>query len=155
MYSGPYRTENILNLYRCVVDMNNRTLNDSGTYTDKLTEQDVLKAFDYETTAEAPMLTASEITDAVAEHFVTGVSSETVHGRLREMEDSELVASKEFGASAAGWTPLVGPRLSDDVQPTRLFGGRTPITWRDSEMTVVVTESNRGKLKCQYKLHRT
>ncbi|AAV46023.1 unknown [Haloarcula marismortui ATCC 43049] len=95
--------------------MNNRTLNDSGTYTDKLTEQDVLKAFDYETTAEAPMLTASEITDAVAEHFDTEVSSETVRRRLREMEDSELVASKEFGASAAGWTPLVGPRLSDDV----------------------------------------
>jgi hypothetical protein len=95
--------------------MSNRARNNSGTYTDKLTEQDVLKAFDYQTTAEAPMLTASEITDAVAEHFDIEVSSETVYRRLHEMEDMELVASKEFGASAAGWTPLVGPRLSDDV----------------------------------------
>jgi len=95
--------------------MNNRPLNDSGTYTDKLTEQDVLKAFDYETTAEAPMLTASEITDAVAEHFDTEVSSETVRRQLRKMEDRELVASKEFDGSAVGWTALVGPRLSDDV----------------------------------------
>ena len=64
--------------------MSNRARNNSGTYTDKLTEQDVLKAFDYETTAEAPMLTASEITDAVAEHFDIEVSSETVRRRLRE-----------------------------------------------------------------------
>ncbi|MDS0223782.1 helix-turn-helix domain-containing protein [Haloarcula sp. S1AR25-5A] len=95
--------------------MSNRARNDSGKYTDKLTEQDVLKAFDYETTAEAPMLTASEITDAVAEHFDIEVSSETVRRRLREMEDSDLVASKKFGASAVGWTALVGPGLADDV----------------------------------------
>jgi hypothetical protein len=95
--------------------MGNRARNDSEKYTDKLTERDVLRAFDYEPTAEAPMLTASEITDAVTEHFDIEVNSETVRRRLREMEDSELVASKEFGASAVGWTALVGPRLSDDV----------------------------------------
>ena len=95
--------------------MGNRARNDSEKYTDKLTERDVLRAFDYETTAEAPMLTASEITDAVTEPFDIEVSSETVYRRLHEMEDMELVASKEFGASAVGWTALVGPRLSDDV----------------------------------------
>jgi DNA-binding Lrp family transcriptional regulator len=83
--------------------------------TEELTEQDVLKAFDYETSAAEPMLTTSEITDALAGHFDIEVSSETVRRRLGEMESDGLVASKECDASAVGWTALVGPRLSDDV----------------------------------------
>jgi hypothetical protein len=31
------------------------------------------------------------------------------------MESDGKVASKKFGASAVGWTALVGPRLADDV----------------------------------------
>jgi len=95
--------------------MSNRARNDSGKYTDKLTEQDVLKAFDYETTPEEPMLTATEITDALAEHFDIEVSSQTVRRWLGEMESDGKVVSKKFGASAVGWTALVGPRLADDV----------------------------------------
>jgi len=96
--------------------MSNRTRNDSGKYTDKLTEQDVLKAFDYETTPEEPMLTATDITDALAEHFDIEVSSQTVRRRLGEMEDVGIAASKKFGASAVGWTALVAPELSDSVK---------------------------------------
>ena len=96
--------------------MSNRARNDSGKYTDKLTEQDVLKAFDYKTRPEEPMLTAGEITDTVAEHFDIEVSSETVRRRLGEMESDGLVASKTFGASAKGWTALVAPELSDSVK---------------------------------------
>lgn len=96
--------------------MSNRARNDSGKYTDKLTQQDVLKAFDYETTAETPMLTTKEINNALNDHFGIVVSSETVRRRLREMEADELVASKKFGASAVGWTALVAPELSDSVK---------------------------------------
>ena len=95
--------------------MNNRARNDSGKYTDKLTEQDVLKTFDYEVAPEAPMLTVGEVRDALGEHFDIEVSGETVRRRLGQMEEQELVASKTFGASAKGWSALVGPQLSDDV----------------------------------------
>jgi predicted transcriptional regulator len=83
--------------------------------TEELTKQNVLKAFDYETSAAEPVLTTSEITDALAGHFDIEVSSETVRRRLGEMESVGLVASKKFGASAVGWIALVGPGLADDV----------------------------------------
>jgi len=95
--------------------MSDRARNDSGKYTDKLTEQDVLKVLDYEVAPEAPMLTVGDIRDALAAHFDIEVSGETVRRHLGEMEEQELVASKTFGASAKGWTALVGPQLSDDV----------------------------------------
>ncbi|AAV44457.1 hypothetical protein BDK61_4286 [Haloarcula quadrata] len=95
--------------------MSERVHNDDGTFGSKLTEQDVLKAFDYKTGPEEPMLTTKEITDALAEHFDIEVSSETVRRWLGEMESDGKVASKKFGASAVGWTALVGPRLADDV----------------------------------------
>jgi hypothetical protein len=95
--------------------MGNRARNDSGEYTDKLTEQDVLKALDYEITAKEPMLTVGEIRDALDKHFDIEVSSETVRRRLGEMNEQDLVASKTFGAAAKGWTALAGPQLADDV----------------------------------------
>lgn len=96
--------------------MSNRTRDDNGEYTGKLTEQDLLKAFDYEATTEEPMLTVSELVVALREHFDVDVSGQTVRRRLRAMEDDGQVASKEFGASAVGWTALVGPRLGEDVR---------------------------------------
>jgi hypothetical protein len=96
--------------------MSERIHNDDGTFGSKLTKQDVLKAFDYETGPKEPMLTATEIADAVAKHFDINVSSETARRRLGEMEDDELVSSKTFGASAKGWTALVAPELSDSVK---------------------------------------
>jgi hypothetical protein len=96
--------------------MSNRARDDTGEYTEKFTEQDLLKAFDYETTAAEPMLTVSDLVAALAEHFDIDVSDQTVRRHLREMEADEVVASKQFGASAVGWTALVGPRLAEDVQ---------------------------------------
>ncbi|MDS0280012.1 helix-turn-helix domain-containing protein [Halomicroarcula sp. S1AR25-4] len=95
--------------------MSNKVHDDDGTFGSKLTEQDILKAFDYETSPDEPMLTAGEITDALAEHFDIAVSSETVRRRLGEMESDGIVASKTFGARAKGWTALVGPRLADEI----------------------------------------
>jgi hypothetical protein len=96
--------------------MSDRDRDDTGEYTEKLTEQDLLKAFDYETTAAKPMLTVSDLVAALAEHFDIEVSDQTVRRHLREMDADEVVASKQFGASAVGWTALVGPRLAEDVQ---------------------------------------
>lgn len=96
--------------------MSNRARDDNGEYTGKLTEQDLLKAFDYEATAEEPMLTVGELVAALRAHFDVDVSGQTVRRRLRAMEDDGQVASKQFGASAVGWTALVGPRLAEDVR---------------------------------------
>ncbi|EMA31458.1 MULTISPECIES: winged-helix domain-containing protein [Haloarcula] len=95
--------------------MADRVHDDDGTFGSKLTEQDLLKAFDYECTREEPMLTAGEITDALAERFDINVSSETVRRRLGEMEDDGLVAGKKFGAHAKGWTAVYAPELAEDV----------------------------------------
>ncbi|AAV44266.1 unknown (plasmid) [Haloarcula marismortui ATCC 43049] len=83
--------------------------------TAELTEQDVLKAFNYETTVEAPMLTVAEIADALAKHFDIEVGNEIIRCRLREMESDELVASEGTEDSTVEWTALVAPRLSDEV----------------------------------------
>ncbi|WP_420182866.1 helix-turn-helix domain-containing protein (plasmid) [Haloarcula sp. KBTZ06] len=96
--------------------MSERVHDDDGTFGSKLTEQDVLKAFDYETGPKEPMLTTSEITDALAKHFDIEVSSETVRRRLGEMESDGKVVSKKFGARAKGWAALVAPELSDSVK---------------------------------------
>jgi predicted ArsR family transcriptional regulator len=96
--------------------MSNRVRDDTGEYTGKLTEQDLLKAFDYETTAEEPMLKVSELVAALETHFDIEVSGQTVRRHLQQMEDDGQVASKQFGASAVGWTALVGPRLAEDVR---------------------------------------
>jgi len=83
--------------------------------TAELTEQDVLKAFDYETTVEEPMLTVVEIADALAKHFDIEVGNEVIRCRLRAMESDELVASEGTEDSTVEWTALVAPRLSDEV----------------------------------------
>jgi hypothetical protein len=86
-----------------------------GRFSKKLTEQDLLKVFDYETNNEEPMLTASEIVTGLHEHFDIDVSGETVRRRLESMEEEGTVSSKRFGARAVGWTALVAPRLDPDV----------------------------------------
>jgi hypothetical protein len=86
-----------------------------GRFSRKLTEQDLLKVFDYETDAEEPMLTASEIVTALREHFDINVSDETVRRRLESMEAEGMVSSKRFGARAVGWAALVAPRIDPDV----------------------------------------
>jgi phenylalanyl-tRNA synthetase beta subunit len=95
--------------------MSDRTRDSSGQYSGKVTEQDILKAFDYETDPTEPMLKVSEIVTSLREHFGIDVSGETVRRHLRSMEESGDVASKEFGARAVGWTALVAPSVSPDI----------------------------------------
>ena len=85
---------------------------DRGQFGLKMTEQDILKAFDY---AEDPMVTAGEVRDLLDEAFGVGVTSEAVRNRLRQLEDDGLVGSKQFGARAVGWQALVAPQLSEDA----------------------------------------
>lgn len=82
---------------------------DRGQFGPKMTEQDILKAFD---SAEDPMVTAGEVRDVLDEEFGVEVTSEAVRTRLRQLEDEGLVRSKRFGARAVGWQALVAPRLS-------------------------------------------
>lgn len=81
----------------------------------ELTEQDLLKVFDYEITAEAPVLTVDEIADALAEHFGIEVSNKVIQCRLGEMESNNKVVRKTFSTRLEGWTALVAPKLSDSV----------------------------------------
>lgn len=83
---------------------------DQGRFGSKLTEQDVLKAFDFEATADDPYLTVTEIQNALAEHWNIDVSDETVRLRLEAMVEEEQVGRREFGPSVA-YRALVGPRL--------------------------------------------
>jgi len=80
-----------------------------------VTDQDLLKVFDYEISEANPMLTAGEVTDALAEHFDIEVSREAVRQRLHQLEADKKVTSKAFGASATGWRALVGPRLDPEL----------------------------------------
>lgn len=96
--------------------MSGKVRDESGQYSAKVTEQDLLKVFDYQCSAAEPMLKSSEVVAGLEEHFNISVSGETVRRRLTSMEADGLVASKTFGARATGWTALVGPRLSEEVR---------------------------------------
>lgn len=85
---------------------------DRGQFGSKMTEQDILKAFDC---AEDPMVTAREVRDLLDEEFGIGVTSEAVRNRLQRLESEGLVRSKRFGARAVGWQALVAPRLSEEA----------------------------------------
>lgn len=86
--------------------------NGSGRFGEKFRDQDLLQVFDY---ADDPMLTASEVADGLRSHFGIGVTTEAVRRRLHEMEEKDLVMSKEFGSRAIGWHALVAPALAEDV----------------------------------------
>lgn len=85
---------------------------DRGQFGAKMTEQDLLKAFDYH---EDPMVTVAEVRDLLDEAFGIDVTTEAVRNRLRQLEAEGLVRSKRFGARAVGWQALVAPRLSEEA----------------------------------------
>jgi len=64
--------------------MSEKARDDTGQYSSKVTDQDILKVFDYQTSAEEPMLKASEIVNGLSEHFDIHVSGETVRRRLQK-----------------------------------------------------------------------
>ncbi|WP_222913860.1 MarR family transcriptional regulator [Natrinema sp. SYSU A 869] len=78
-----------------------------GKYGEKVTEQDILKAFD---SSDDPFLTTTELADQLP------VSRQAVSYRLEQMREKGLVDKKKTGARAAGWWAKLGPRLSDEAE---------------------------------------
>lgn len=85
----------------------NRRSDETGRFTETVTEQDILKGFDY---ADDPVLSAREVADGLR-RFDEQLTPEGVRNRLEEMHDAGLVERKEFGARAVGWWATVAPEL--------------------------------------------
>ena len=85
---------------------------DDGQFGKKMRDQDILKAFDFEATAEDPYLTVSEVGDALATHWDIDVTDEAVRTQLEQMHDDDTIAKRRFGPGVA-YRALVGPELSE------------------------------------------
>ena len=79
---------------------------ESGRFTGKVSEQDILKAFD---NADAPFLTAPELSTEL------GISRQAVTYRLDRMHDSGLVGRKKTGSRSVGWWAKYAPKLAPEV----------------------------------------
>jgi len=77
-----------------------------GNFEEKVSDQDVLIAFD---TADEPVLTAAEL----AEQFP--VSAEAVRQRLERLREEGKVGKKTTGARAVAWWAEVAPELDPAV----------------------------------------
>lgn len=80
---------------------------DGGRFTERVTEQEILKVFDR---IEAPFLTAKELAEEI------GISRQAANYRLKQMRESDLVDSKKTGARSVGWWAEVAPELSDEAR---------------------------------------
>lgn len=88
----------------------------SGKFTEKVSEQDILKIFD--ATGE-PFLTTSEVAAELP------VSKDAVYRRLERMREKGFVEKKKTGARAVGWWATVAPaptaavleELDEDEEP--------------------------------------
>jgi DNA-binding HxlR family transcriptional regulator len=89
------------------VSMSEQQRDESGKFGEKVTDQDVLKVFDY---ADAPVLTAAEIADELP------ISQSAMNSRLNRMREDDLVDRKQTGARAVAWWATVAPRLSDEAR---------------------------------------
>lgn len=87
---------------------------DAGRFEQTVTEQDILKVFDYE---DDPVLTAPEVANGLA-RFGKQMTSEGVRQRLETMDEEELVSRKQMGARAVGWWAEVAPELDSEVVET-------------------------------------
>lgn len=94
--------------------MPEQTRDGRGQFTAKMSEQDILIVFDFDTTAKDPYLTAGEVADGLAGHFEIDVTDEAVRQRLRTMARNGLVRRRKFGGAVA-WGAEVAPRLAEDV----------------------------------------
>ncbi|WP_136718011.1 helix-turn-helix domain-containing protein [Halorientalis salina] len=88
---------------------------DSGQFGEKMRNQDILKAFDFEASADDPYLTVSEVRAALTEHWDIDVTDEAVRTRLEQMIEEETVQRRDFGPGVA-YRALVGPRLDSDLE---------------------------------------
>lgn len=84
---------------------------DAGRFDETVTEQEILKVFDYE---DDPVLTTAEVADGL-QRFGKQITSEGVRNRLEQMAEQEKVSRKTFGARAVGWWAEVAPALDSDV----------------------------------------
>lgn len=84
---------------------------DAGRFTETVTEQDILKVFDYE---DDPVLTASEVADGLG-RFGIQITGEGVRNRLEGMAEEGLVSRKKLGARAVGWWAEVAPELDAET----------------------------------------
>lgn len=84
---------------------------DTGRFTSTVSDQDVLKVFDYE---DDPVLTAREVADGLR-RFGIEITSEGVRQRLERMQTDGLVERKQFGARAVGWWATVAPELDPEI----------------------------------------
>lgn len=87
---------------------------DSGRFEETVTEQDILKVFDYE---DDPVLTAPEVADGLR-RFGKQITPEGVRNRLEQMAEKGLVSRKKLGARAVGWWAEVAPELTADTAET-------------------------------------
>jgi repressor of nif and glnA expression len=79
---------------------------DSGEFTEQVTEQDILKVFDR---SRDPFLSTSEIATELP------IGTDAVRKRLQGMAEAGLVDRKKIGARAVGWWALVAPELDPAV----------------------------------------
>ena len=88
---------------------------EDGQFGEKMSDQEVLKAFDFEATDDDPYLTVSEVRDALDGHWDIDVTDEAVRTRLGRMCDDGTVEKRRFGPGVA-YRATVAPRLSDDTE---------------------------------------
>lgn len=87
-------------------DMSESDRDEGGRFTEKFTENDILKIFD---DADAPFMTAAELADELS------VSRSAVNYRLQDMREQGLVGRKKTGSRAVGWWATVAPELSEET----------------------------------------
>ena len=83
---------------------------DVGRFEETVTEQEILKVFDYE---YDPVLTAGEVADGLW-RFGKQMTSEGVSPRLDTMAEDGLVSRKKHRARAGGWWAEVAPELDHE-----------------------------------------
>lgn len=76
-------------------------------YDKKVSEQDILKAFD---NADTPVLTANDLADMLP------LTRQGANYRLNQMHDKGLVGKKKTGSRAVVWWSTVAPRLSEETK---------------------------------------
>lgn len=84
---------------------------DAGRFEKTVTEQDILKVFDYE---DDPVLTAPEVASGL-QRFGKQITPEAVRQRLGKMADEGTVSRKKLGARAVAWWAEVAPELSQET----------------------------------------
>jgi repressor of nif and glnA expression len=87
---------------------------DAGRFDETVSEQEILKVFDYE---DDPVLTAPEVAEGL-ERFGKQITSEGIRNRLEAMADKGLVSRKKLGARAVGWWAEVAPELAAETAET-------------------------------------